>query len=193
VPGLRSKPLSESKLVYLLNADQVSESDLPKDAFVVYQGHHGDNGAHLADLILPGAAYTEKSATFVNTEGRSQMTRAAVSAPGAAREDWKIIRALSEFVGVTLPYDDIHGLHHRLTEVAPHLILYGVAEQSAFPDLALSTLQSLSGSAKTSSGPLRLPIDNFYLTDPISRSSSTMAQCSRTFVNGTETSAQATA
>ena len=74
-----------------MNADEISARDIPKDAFVVYQGHHGDHGAHYADVILPGAAYTEKNATYVNTEGRVQMTRAAVPPPGASREDWKVI------------------------------------------------------------------------------------------------------
>jgi NADH dehydrogenase (ubiquinone) Fe-S protein 1 len=74
-----------------LGADEIAPQDIPKNAFVVYQGHHGDTGAHYADVILPGAAYTEKSVTYVNTEGRSQLTRAAVPPPGAAREDWKVL------------------------------------------------------------------------------------------------------
>src|SRR6266511_2372260 len=77
-------------IFFLLNADEISSDDIPKEAFVVYQGHHGDVGANYADVILPGAAYTEKTATYVNTEGRTQSTRAAVSPPGAAREDWKV-------------------------------------------------------------------------------------------------------
>ncbi len=80
------------KFVYLLNADEVNPASIPQDAFVVYQGHHGDLGAQLADVCLPGAAYTEKGTTWVNTEGRSQLGRAAVPPPGASREDWKIIR-----------------------------------------------------------------------------------------------------
>ena len=91
------------KFVWLLAADEVNAADIPKNAFVVYQGHHGDKGAALADVVLPGAAYTEKAGTYVNTEGRVQMTRAATSLPGAARTDWKIIRAASEFLGAPLP------------------------------------------------------------------------------------------
>ena len=82
------------KFVYLLNADEMDPKSIPRDAFVVYQGHHGDLGASLADVCLPGAAYTEKSVTWVNTEGRAQMGRAAVPPPGASREDWKIIRCV---------------------------------------------------------------------------------------------------
>ncbi len=86
------------KVLFLLGADEdtITRADLPKDTFVVYQGSHGDRGAAMADVVLPGAAYTEKNATYVNTEGRAQQTRLAVTAPGMAREDWKIIRALSE-------------------------------------------------------------------------------------------------
>ncbi len=85
----------------MLGADEnaISRSDLPSDAFVVYQGHHGDVGAEIADVVLPGAAYTEKSATYVNTEGRAQQTQFVVAPPGKAREDWKIIRALSQVNG----------------------------------------------------------------------------------------------
>ena len=80
------------KFIYLLNADEVDPASIPRSAFVVYQGHHGDVGAQLADVVLPAAAYTEKSTTWINTEGRAQLGRTAVPSPGAAREDWKIIR-----------------------------------------------------------------------------------------------------
>ena len=83
---------AKPKFIYLLNADEIDPKSIPQDAFVVYQGHHGDLGAQLADVCLPGAAYTEKSTTWVNTEGRTQLGRAAVPPPGASREDWKIIR-----------------------------------------------------------------------------------------------------
>ena len=88
-------------------------------AFVIYLGHQGDAGAHRADVILPGAAYTEKNATYVNTEGRAQMARVAVFPPGDAREDWKIIRALAETLGKTLPYDSLGQVRRRLAEAAP--------------------------------------------------------------------------
>lgn len=101
------------KFVYLLNADDFAPESIPRDAFVVYQGHHGDLGAQFADVCLPGSAYTEKATTYVNTEGRTQITRSAVPPPGAAREDYKIIRALSEVCGVTLPYDDLLEMRDR--------------------------------------------------------------------------------
>jgi NADH dehydrogenase (ubiquinone) Fe-S protein 1 len=179
VASPHSAEIKEAKFVYMLGADQVQPSDLPKDAFVVYQGHHGDVGANFADIILPGCAYTEKSATYVNTEGRSQLTRVAVSAPGDAREDWKIIRALSEATGHTLPYDDVYGVRERMSEYAPHLTQYGVVESAAFPKLGLEAASM--GKAKASGKPFMRVIEDFYLTDSISRSSPTMAKCSATF------------
>lgn len=186
VPGPNSTALKDSKIVYLLNADQITEQDIPSDAFVIYQGHHGDAGAHLADLVLPGATYTEKSATFVNTEGRSQMTRAAVKPPGAAREDWMIVRALSEFLGLTLPYNEVYDIRERMAEYAPHLIRYGDLIPSAFTmtGLETSTINKKSVPADIKSlemADLLSPISNFYHTDPISRASPTMAKCSAAF------------
>lgn len=183
------------KFIYLLNADEVDPKSIPKDAFVVYQGHHGDLGAQLADVCLPGAAYTEKSTIWVNTEGRAQLGRAAVPPPGASREDWKIIRyvhfnfakdilhmllsnnipftrsALSEVVGSPLPYDDVLSLRDRLWEISPSLVRYDVTERTS-TDIAavgLKTLAALNASAKVSGAPFRKPITNFYQTDPISR------------------------
>lgn len=173
-------PSSPADFVYLLNADEINASDVPKAAFVVYQGHHGDTGAQYSDVILPGAAYTEKSATYINTEGRAQLTRAAVPPPGAAREDWKIIRALSEVAGKTLPYDDIDSLRERMSDVSPTLVCYDELEKSSLePTLGLNSTQK-SG---TGSGVLLAPFQNFYLTNPISRSSPTMAKCTSAFVS----------
>ena len=100
-PGLEAAIKAQPKVLFLLGADagKVTRDQLPKDCFIVYIGHHGDNGATIADAVLPGAAYTEKQSTYVNTEGRAQQTLVAVSPPGLAREDWKILRALSEVVG----------------------------------------------------------------------------------------------
>jgi NADH dehydrogenase (ubiquinone) Fe-S protein 1 len=176
---------AKPKFVYLLNADEADPKSIPKDAFVVYQGHHGDIGAQLADVVLPAAAYTEKSVTWVNTEGRSQLGRAAVPPPGAAREDWKIIRALSEIVGATLPYDDTLSLRDRMWEIAPSLVRYDCTERTS-TEVALAGLRTLALStsgAKISGTAFRRPIRNFYQTDPISRASMTMAQCTKTFVN----------
>ncbi|KAJ4347845.1 ndufs1 NADH-ubiquinone oxidoreductase subunit [Didymosphaeria variabile] len=166
------------KFVWLLGADEVHEAEIPKDAFVVYQGHHGDRAAQLADVVLPGAAYTEKSVTYVNTEGRVQMSRAAVGLPGASREDWKIIRAASEYLGAELPYDDVEQLRDRMEEISPALRKYDVVEPVSLPGLSKVQLVDQNKGAKASGEPLKKPIENFYFTDSISRNSPTMARCS---------------
>lgn len=157
------------KFVWLLGADEIKAGDVPKDAFVVYQGHHGDKGAQIADVILPGAAYTEKAGTYINTEGRVQMTRAATSLPGAARTDWKIIRAVSEFLGAPLPYDDVAALRDRMTEISPTLASYDVVEPTSVAALSKVQLVDQNKGAKASGQPLTAVIDNFYFTDVISR------------------------
>ncbi|KAH8827071.1 Ndufs1, NADH-ubiquinone oxidoreductase 75kD subunit (775) [Flagelloscypha sp. PMI_526] len=162
------------KFVYLLNADEVDPKSIPKDAFVVYQGHHGDLGAQLAD--------------WINTEGRSQLGRTAVPPPGASREDWQILRAISEAVGQPLPYDDVLSLRDRLWEISPTLVRYDVTEPTS-PEVALAGLKVVAArtaSAKASTSPLKKPITNFYQTDPISRASVTMAQCVKAFVKKEE-------
>ena len=160
---------TSAKIVWLLGADEVTESDIPKGAFVVYQGHHGDKGAQIADVVLPGAAYTEKSVTYVNTEGRAQMTRAATSLPGAAREDWKILRAASEYLGQPLPYDDIEALRDRMEEISPTLRRYDIVEPTALSALSKVQLVDQNKGSKASSTPLELPIKDFFFTDSISR------------------------
>ncbi|KAL5007913.1 hypothetical protein ScPMuIL_016719 [Solemya velum] len=168
------------KMLFLLGADEgaITRDDIPKDCFVVYQGHHGDRGALMADVVLPGAAYTEKDGTYVNTEGRAQQTRLALTPPGMARDDWKIIRALSEVCGCPLPYDDLLEVRHRLTEVSPNLTRYGDAEDANY----FVQAQELGKLVKTSvqATPLDSPIKalkDFYMTDSISRASQTMAKC----------------
>lgn len=133
-PGVDKIRENNPKVVFLLGADEcaVERSDLPEGCFVIYQGHHGDHGATIADAVLPGAAYTEKQATYVNTEGRAQQTLPAVTPPGNAREDWKIIRALSEILGAPLPYDTLNDIRTRLHQVAPHLTRYGDAESANY-------------------------------------------------------------
>ncbi|KAK3371384.1 hypothetical protein B0T24DRAFT_531376 [Lasiosphaeria ovina] len=169
---------TKPKFVWLLGADEINEADVPKDAFIVYQGHHGDKGAQLADIILPGAAYTEKAGTYVNTEGRVQMTRAATGLPGGARTDWKIIRAVSEFLGAPLPYDDVAQLRDRMVEISPALAAYDVVEPVALGQLSKVQLVDQNKGAKTTGEPLTKVINDFYFTDVISRSSPTMARCS---------------
>lgn len=174
---------TKAKFIYLLGADEVKGADIPKDAFVVYQGHHGDVGASFADVVLPGSAYTEKSATYVNTEGRTQVTRAATNAPGVAREDWKIVRALSEYLGATLPYDELYAVRERMGDIAPHLVRYDVIEPTSelIANLGLKDILSRHKAAPIAGDLLKNPIDNFYFTDVISRSSPTMAKCVSSF------------
>ena len=145
---------TKPKFVWLLGADEFNEADIPKDAFVVYQGHHGDRGAQIADVVLPGAAYTEKAGTYINTEGRVQMTRAATSLPGAARTDWKILRAASEFLGAPLPYDDVAAVRDRMVEISPALAAYDVVEPVALKSLSKVQLVDQNKGAKAGSQPL---------------------------------------
>ncbi len=158
----------EIGLVYLLGADEIDSNRLG-DAFVVYQGHHGDAGAHRADVILPGAAYTEKDATWVNTEGRVQRGLRAVFPPGDAREDWAIVRALSDALGQTLPYDDLAALRAGMIEAAPQ---FGEID---------TIVPAEWGAFGTAGGmgpePFASPVTNYYMSDPISRASETMAKC----------------
>ncbi|GJN93399.1 hypothetical protein Rhopal_006454-T1 [Rhodotorula paludigena] len=180
------------KFVYLLNADDFQPSAIPRDAFVVYQGHHGDVGAQYADVVLPGCAYTEKSTTWVNTEGRTQLGRAAVPPPGAAREDWKIVRALSEVLGHTLPYDDTGAMRDRMWDVCPTLVRYGDLER---PSSVLDAVKAVRAQGEREAerrkdlggktGAFQKPFgDNFYRTDAISRASVTMGRCVKAFVEG---------
>ncbi|CAL3966884.1 hypothetical protein PZA11_003354 [Diplocarpon coronariae] len=169
---------TKPKFVWLLGADEFNPADIPKDAFVVYQGHHGDRGAQVADVILPGAAYTEKSGTYINTEGRVQITRAATSLPGAARTDWKIIRAASEFMGAALSFDDVAQLRERMVEISPALASYDIVEPVALKQLSKVQLVDQNKGSTPTGAPLRKVIEDFYFTDVISRSSPTMARCS---------------
>jgi NADH-quinone oxidoreductase subunit G len=159
----------EIDVVYLLAADEIDANRL-RDCFVIYQGHHGDRGAAVADVVLPGAAYTEKDGTYVNTEGRVQLARRASFPPGEAREDWKILRALSGVMGRPLPFDDLRGVRRRLIEENPVFAAVNAIEPAAWG--AFGTPGELSDA------PFASPIGNFYMTDPISRASRTMAECS---------------
>ncbi len=158
----------EIELVYLLAADEIDTKRLGK-AFVVYQGHHGDTGAHRADVVLPGAAYTEKPGTYVNTEGRVQLGQRAGYPPGDAREDWAILRALSERLGKTLPYDTLDQVRARL--VAVNKTFAAIDQQAA------GTWGIFGKAGALTDQPFVSPIVNFYMTCPISRASKTMAEC----------------
>ena len=156
------------KLVYLLGVDEI-DMQYMGEAFVVYQGHHGDIGAHRADVILPSAAYTEQDGLYVNTEGRVQQAVRAMFPLGEAKEDWKIIRALSENLGHTLPYDTLEVLRARLCKLFPSF---------AVRDVRASEKPSIAQKPGTITEEVfDEPIRNFYRTDPISRASKTMAQC----------------
>ncbi|MGJ3258809.1 MAG: NADH-quinone oxidoreductase subunit NuoG [Rhodospirillales bacterium] len=165
------------EVLYLLGADEIDMNALG-NAFVVYQGHHGDAGAHRADVILPGAAYTEKNATWVNTEGRAQLGRLAAFPPGDAREDWTIIRALSDVLGKSIEVGDLKAVRSKLVDANPNFL--GIDSISAAPWGEFGTAGAVT------SAPFTSPIENFYMTDPISRASETMAKCTETFLGSQE-------
>ena len=164
---------SEIDLVYLLGADEIDTDRLGK-AFVIYQGSHGDRGAHRADVILPSAAYTEKDAIYVNTEGRPQMTARAVFPPGDAREDWKIIRALSGVLGQSLPFNTVNELRAKMFATCPHLAM--LDQILPADSSAIETLAAKGG--KTGRKRFGETLTDFYLTNPIARASEIMADLS---------------
>ena len=159
----------EIGLVYLLGADEVNMDGFG-DAFIVYQGHHGDAGAHRADVVLPGAAYTEKPATYVNTEGRVQMAARATFPPGEARDDWAVIRALSGVLNHPLPFDTLDELRENLRNSYPSML--------ALNSLTASKWDGFEpNEGKVDPAPLTNIVSNFYMTNSITRASETMAQC----------------
>jgi NADH-quinone oxidoreductase subunit G len=158
-------------VLFNLGADEI---DVEPGAFVVYLGTHGDRGAHRADVILPGAAYTEKTGIYVNTEGRPQFAERAVFPPGDAREDWSILRALSDTLAARLPYDSLTQLRAALAAAYPHLVRFDRIEPA--DPAALSAAAELTGAVDKS--PFRSPVEDFYLTNPIARASRVMAECS---------------
>jgi NADH-quinone oxidoreductase subunit G len=157
------------RAVFLHGADEIDTAALA-NTFTVYIGTHGDSGVRHADVILPSAAYAEKAGTYVNLEGRVQRAARAAAAPGEAREDWTIFRALSELLGRPLPYDDYRQLRARIAAEWPHLAQEGLA--STAWDASFG-----AGDSGTPSGPVTLAVNNFYLTNPIARASDTMAEC----------------
>ena len=158
-------------VLFLLGVDEV---EAPAGSFVVYIGTHGDRGAHRADVILPGAAYPEKSGLYVNTEGRVQMANRAAFPPGDAREDWAILRALSDVLGHKLPYDSLAALRQAVYAAYPHFMR---VDQIAPGDAGeIKKLAKLGGAADKAA--LQSSVPNFYLTNPIARASAIMAECS---------------
>lgn len=171
--GIADVAAAAPKLAFFLGADEVDFSKFA-DSFKVYIGHHGDAGAHAADVVLPGSSYAEKPGTYVNIEGRVQMGERAVYAPGDAREDWTILRALSDHLGHTLPFDTFEQLRARMAAEVPALAGEGLAHYAwAPPSLAVAA-----------SGAIAYPIADFYLTNAICRASPTMQRCSAELVHG---------
>ncbi|MBV8798966.1 MAG: NADH-quinone oxidoreductase subunit G [Alphaproteobacteria bacterium] len=172
----------EIDFVWLLGADEFDLNRLG-NAFVVYQGTHGDAGAHHADVILPGAAYTEQDGIYVNFEGRPQFAERAIFPPGQAKEGWAILRAFSDVIGQRLPYDNRVELRRGLFADAPHLANQNASPQSAGADPAVWSNIGVAGEIDERA-PLASPISDFYLTNPIARASETMAECSKVYVTG---------
>jgi NADH-quinone oxidoreductase subunit G len=158
--------VTEAEVIYNLGADEIEIGD---GAFVIYQGSHGDRGAHRADVILPGAAYTEESGLFVNTEGRPQLAQRAGFAPGQAKENWAILRALSAEMGATLPFDSLAELRRALIAAVPHLAKVDEVPNNSGDDLPVGTLGKAT---------FRVALSDFYLTNPIARASTVMAELS---------------
>jgi NADH-quinone oxidoreductase subunit G len=171
--GIADIEAAKPELVLLLGADEVA-ADRFKAAFKVYIGHHGDNGAKQADLVLPGAAYAEKHGTYVNAEGRVQWAERALFAPGEAREDWAILRAVSELAGKKLPFDSYDQLRKAMIAEYPELGRDGLIDLPWAPP-------KLDAKAE---GPIRYPIGDFFLTNAICRNSPTMHRCSEELVQG---------
>lgn len=172
---LASAEAGEIETVYLLGADEF-DTDRLKDTFVIYQGHHGDAGAHVADIILPGCAYTEKDGLYVNTEGRVQMGMRAVPPKGMAKEDWAIIRALSATIGRVLPFDSQSELRDMMVEKHPTFGALGYAPGAM--GAADFDVTQLGTEGPLSADMLKSPVTDFYMTNPIARASNVMAECS---------------
>jgi NADH-quinone oxidoreductase subunit G len=163
--GLRAAT-DGAEVIYNLGADEV---DIAPGHFVIYQGSHGDRGAHRADLILPGAAYTEENGLFVNTEGRPQLALRAGFAPGEAKENWAILRALSAELGATQPWDSLAQLRQALVAAVPHLGRIDEVPENDWQPLALR---------EPAMADFRPAVSDFYLTNPIARASVLMAELS---------------
>ena len=178
--GLNAKQIfskgdeGDLSFIWLMGVDNKDVLKLKKP-FVVYQGHHGDVGAHIADVILPGAAYTEKSATYVNMEGRPQLAKQATFPPGDAKEDWKIIRAFSDYVKNKLPFDDLESLRNILYDEFPHL--------GDIDKIKKARWSKFGTKGKIDNIELKSSIKNFYNTCSISRTSETMATCLNNNIN----------
>jgi len=179
-PGGKALPAMLSggvDLLWLLGADEFDTAAIGAETFVVYQGHHGDRGAARADVILPGAAYTEKGGTYVNTEGRVQRGYVATQPPGEAREDWAILRAFSAVLGMPLPYDDIQGVRDRMVAVNS---VFAMVQQ--LPRHGCTDQGGPSGDpGSVGAAPFQPAVPDYYQTNVINRASAIMAECTRTY------------
>lgn len=170
---------AKPKFLYLLGADtDYVKTQADANTFVVYQGHNGDIGAAMADVILPSAAFTEKSATYVNTEGRVQRTLKATDVKGQAKEDWKVVRALSEVLGVALPYDNHEILARRITMIAPHLLSVGTIEKPSMSPILPAGVTAQQVLSQVKPQPFEKYYENHFMTNALSRASETMAKTS---------------
>ena len=172
--GIADLVKAKPKLLLSLGADEVDYTKFA-ESIVVYVGHHGDKGAHAADIILPAAAFSEKAGTYVNTEGRVQFAEQAVFAPGDAREDWTILRALADALGVSVGFDSFAELRAAMIKAVPALGAEGLAAYGALPK---------ADKAKAAGAIEAYPIKDFYLTNPIARASETMQRCSAELLHG---------
>jgi NADH-quinone oxidoreductase subunit G len=173
--GMADIVAAKPKVLISLAADEMDYSAFP-DSLKVYIGHHGDAGAHAADVILPGSAYTEKAGTYVNTEGRVQFAEKAVFAPGDAREDWTILRALADALDVSVGFDSFEELRAAMAAAVPALGVEGLADYGG-------ALPAGGGSA---SGEVGVPVKDFYLTNAICRASPILQRCSAELLHGEE-------
>ena len=167
--GMKDIAAAKPKVVISLGADEMDFEPFA-DALKVYIGHHGDRGAHAADIVLPGASFAEKDGTYVNTEGRVQFAEKAVFAPGDAREDWTILRALADALKVEVGFDSFAQLQAAMIAEVPALGEEGLADYGALP--------RADAKAKAEGTISAYPIKDFYLTNPIARASAVMQQCS---------------
>jgi len=172
--GIADVVTAKPKMLISLGADEVDYAKF-SDSIIVYIGHHGDKGAHAADIILPAAAFTEKAGTHVNTEGRVQFADKAVFAPGDAREDWTILRAMADSLGVKVGFDSFDQLRAAMIKAVPALGVEGLVDYGALPK---------ADAKARAEGPVGYPIKDFYLTNPIARASATMQRCSAELLHG---------
>ena len=163
-----------TETVILLGADEIN-TDVLKDKFVIYIGTHGDKGAHVADIILPSATYTEKEGLYTNLEGRVQLGAASVSPKGEAKVDWAIIRALSGHVGKVLPYDSLEQLREKLFN--DHPVFASLDHAPGHASAADFDLSKVGAKGELSTAPLGTSVTEFYFTNPIARASTVMAEC----------------